>query len=119
VWGGVGVPTCLPVSVHVSTTRSSILQMEHDERHVHLDSTLHDSVNALLPLLCDTAPKGSYICVCVRERERDHLCGLAVRVPGYGTRGPGFDSQRYQILFTISEFATGSTQPRVDNRGAT
>jgi hypothetical protein len=26
------------------------------------------------------------------------LCGLAVRVPGYRSRGPGFDSWRYQIF---------------------
>jgi hypothetical protein len=28
----------------------------------------------------------------------DRLCGLVVRVPGYRSRGPGFDSQRYQIF---------------------
>jgi hypothetical protein len=28
----------------------------------------------------------------------DVLCGLVVRVPGYRYRGPGFDSQRYQIF---------------------
>jgi hypothetical protein len=28
----------------------------------------------------------------------DRLCGLVVRVPGYRTRGPGFDFQRYQIF---------------------
>jgi hypothetical protein len=27
------------------------------------------------------------------------LCGLVVRVPGYRSRGPGFDSRRYQILW--------------------
>jgi hypothetical protein len=26
------------------------------------------------------------------------FCDLVVRVPGYRTKGPGFDSQRYQIL---------------------
>jgi hypothetical protein len=29
------------------------------------------------------------------------LCGLVVRVPGYRSRGPGFDSLRYQILCEI------------------
>jgi hypothetical protein len=28
----------------------------------------------------------------------DGLCGLGVRLPGYRSRGPGFDSQRYQIF---------------------
>jgi hypothetical protein len=28
----------------------------------------------------------------------DSLCGLVVRVPGYRSRGPGFDSRHYQIF---------------------
>jgi hypothetical protein len=28
----------------------------------------------------------------------DRLCGLVVRVPGYRSRGPEFDSRRYQIF---------------------
>jgi hypothetical protein len=28
----------------------------------------------------------------------DRLCGLMVRVPGYRSRGPGFDYRRYQIF---------------------
>jgi hypothetical protein len=28
----------------------------------------------------------------------DRLCGLVVRVPGYRSRGPGFDSLHYQIV---------------------
>jgi hypothetical protein len=30
-----------------------------------------------------------------------HLCGPVVRVPGYRSRGPGFDSQGYQILWEV------------------
>jgi hypothetical protein len=29
------------------------------------------------------------------------LCGLVVRVPGYRSSGPGFDFQRYQILWQV------------------
>jgi hypothetical protein len=31
----------------------------------------------------------------------DRLCGLVIRVPGYGSRGPGFDFQRYQIFWEV------------------
>jgi hypothetical protein len=31
----------------------------------------------------------------------DRLCGLLVRVPGYRSRDPGFDSQCYQIFWEI------------------
>jgi hypothetical protein len=35
-----------------------------------------------------------YICVVLWDR----LCGLVVRVPGYRSRGPGFDSRSYKIF---------------------
>jgi hypothetical protein len=31
----------------------------------------------------------------------DRLCGLVVRVPGYRSRGPGFDSLCYQIFWEV------------------
>jgi hypothetical protein len=36
-------------------------------------------------------------CVVYVQR-RDRLCDLVVRVPGYRSRDPGFDSGRYQIF---------------------
>jgi hypothetical protein len=44
--------------------------------------------------------------------KHDRLCGLVVRVPGYRSGGPGFDSQHYK---KISGCGTGSTQPREYN----
>jgi hypothetical protein len=31
----------------------------------------------------------------------NRLCGLVVRVPGYRSRGPGFDSRRYKIFWEV------------------
>jgi hypothetical protein len=31
----------------------------------------------------------------------DRLCGLVIRVPGYRSRGPEFDSRRYQIFCEV------------------
>jgi hypothetical protein len=31
----------------------------------------------------------------------DRLCGLVIRVPGYRSRGPVFDSRRYQIFWEV------------------
>jgi hypothetical protein len=33
--------------------------------------------------------------------EEDRLCGLVIRVPGYRSRGPGFDSRLYQIFWEV------------------
>jgi hypothetical protein len=33
--------------------------------------------------------------------DSDRFCGLVVRVSGYRSRGPGFDSQRYQIFLEV------------------
>jgi hypothetical protein len=37
----------------------------------------------------------------VLYKNSDHLCGLVVRVPGYISRGPAFDSRRYKILWKV------------------
>jgi hypothetical protein len=41
----------------------------------------------------------SYLCQGIKEF--DHLCGLVVRVPGYRSRGPGFNFRRYQIFWEV------------------
>jgi hypothetical protein len=35
------------------------------------------------------------------EKYADRLCGLVIRVPGYRSRDPGFDSRRYQIFLEV------------------
>jgi hypothetical protein len=45
----------------------------------------------------------------------DRLCGLVVRVPGYRSRGPGFDSRVLTDFLRTSGFETGSTQPQEYN----
>jgi hypothetical protein len=47
------------------------------------------------------------------------LCGLVVRVSGYRSRGPGFDSRPYQIFWEVGGTGTETTQPREDNWEAT
>jgi hypothetical protein len=37
----------------------------------------------------------------------DRLCGLVVRVPGYSSRGRGFDSRRYQIFSEVVSLELG------------
>jgi hypothetical protein len=45
----------------------------------------------------------------------DRICGLVVSVPGYRSRGPGFDSPALPDFLRSGESGTGSTQPREDN----
>jgi hypothetical protein len=42
-------------------------------------------------LSCEKAPYNK----CFVVVETGHLCSLVVRVPGYRSRGPGFDSRNY------------------------
>jgi hypothetical protein len=37
----------------------------------------------------------------------DRLCGLVVRVSGYRSRGPGFDSRPYQIFWEVGGLERG------------
>jgi hypothetical protein len=37
----------------------------------------------------------------------DRLCGQVVRVPGYRSRGPEFDSQLYQVFWEVVSLERG------------
>jgi hypothetical protein len=39
--------------------------------------------------------------------QNDRICGLVVRVSGYRSRGPGFDSRPYQILWQVRGLERG------------
>jgi hypothetical protein len=39
--------------------------------------------------------------------DSDRLCGLVVRVPGYRSRGPEFDSRRYKIFLEVMGLERG------------
>jgi hypothetical protein len=38
----------------------------------------------------------------------DRLCGIVVRVPGYRSRGLGFDSRSYRIFWEVVSLERGS-----------
>jgi hypothetical protein len=41
------------------------------------------------------------------DSSSDRLCDLVVRVPGYRSRGPGFDSWHYQIFWEVVSLERG------------
>jgi hypothetical protein len=51
---------------------------------------------------------------------QDRLCGLVVRVLGYRSRGPGFDSQHYQIFWQVVGLKQGlvSTIEKLSGRNS-
>jgi hypothetical protein len=40
-------------------------------------------------------------------RKSFRICGIVVKVPGYRSRGPGFDSRRYQIFWEVVDLERG------------
>jgi hypothetical protein len=46
-----------------------------------------------------TCIKINTVVYCMASALIDHICGLVVRVSGYRSRGPEFDSRRYQIFW--------------------
>jgi hypothetical protein len=46
-------------------------------------------------------PRYAFIQFEIVRGELDRICDLVVRVPGYRSRVPGFDSRRYQIFWEV------------------
>jgi hypothetical protein len=55
------------------------------------------SLSSTVTIFCYTF----YYCTVLYLPSIDRLCGLVVRVPGYRSVGPRFDSRRYQILWEV------------------
>jgi hypothetical protein len=53
------------------------------------------------PVIGPSTSWHSYYILILQNTLNDRLCGLVVRVPGYRSRGPGFDSRRYQIFWEV------------------
>jgi hypothetical protein len=64
----------------------------------HPDYTVHE----LSPFWSSLS---HYDCFTSHEKQAD--CGLVVRVPGYTSTGPGFDSRRYQIFWEVVSLERG------------
>jgi hypothetical protein len=43
----------------------------------------------------------THFCLHTCTSSFDRLCGLLVRVPGYRSRGPGFDYRRYHVFWEV------------------
>jgi hypothetical protein len=71
-----------------------------------------------IPLVVFPSPSTWLSLIYILIVSSDHLRGLVVRVPGYISRGPGFDYPALDILRS-NVSGTGYTQPREDKWGAT
>jgi hypothetical protein len=60
-----------------------------------MDNIKMDLTGIWYKILSQTYEQGNSISCTI---QCDRLCGLVVRVPGYRSRGPGFDSRRYEIF---------------------
>jgi hypothetical protein len=82
--------------------------------HIGMFGELHDAVSAMALYYTYYQklifPKIIALC---------RLCGIVVRVSGYRSRCPEFDSRPYQIFWEVGSLEPGSTQPREDNWGTT
>jgi hypothetical protein len=67
-----------------------------------------------IPFYSTSMKRDNFSLLCTYISKLDRLCGLVVRVLGYRSKGPGFDSRAIPKKKS-SESGMGSTQPREYN----
>jgi hypothetical protein len=75
----------------------SIVARQRLGRNVTAVTNTHATIEELLDASFSMWPL-SYQGKWSISSSQDRLCGLVVRVSGYRSRGPGFDSRRFQIF---------------------
>jgi hypothetical protein len=81
----------------------------HSAQHKHNALQVHHA--------CQFNPFWNLFCVRIKFlfknllHNLDRLCGLVVRVSGYRSRGPWFDSRRYQIFWEVVGLERGPLSP--------
>jgi hypothetical protein len=89
---------CFTSSLMYSFTTSHICNYIYVCTYIHM-CDLISSVRPVMYKLRGFSPQANYTDRATTAcRRSDHLCGLVVRVSGCGSRGPEFDSRRYQIF---------------------
>jgi hypothetical protein len=78
--------------------RSNVQSRISLERETLREGVYFDDVSALYGAVILKNYKNNNRNILVRIWICNRLCGLVVRVSGYRSRGPGFDSQPYQFF---------------------
>jgi hypothetical protein len=58
-------------------------------------------------VILEMLDKANAMVICVVGAICNRLCGLVVRVSGYRSRGPGFDSRPFQIFWEVGGLERG------------
>jgi hypothetical protein len=66
-------------------------------RYCHTSQTFGDLLLLVVVIIIIVVVVVVVVVIVVKNR----ICGLLVRVPGYRSRGPGFDFRRYQIFLEV------------------
>jgi hypothetical protein len=88
---------CLPSS----DTETAFRMFWQSFHFLHSVSNIFEHAPSLASILFTDTKFSDFMEVCP-------VCGLVVRVPGYRSRGPGFDCRRYQIFWEVVGLEWGS-----------